>query len=321
MLELRDIALIDEAQVFSHRFAASAITVVVGRNASGKTRLARVIAGLDTPARGQVLLDDQDITDSAPGQRSVALVNQAFVNYPHWSVRRNLASPLVAAGRSAADIEQTTQAIAAALGLSELLDRMPQSLSGGQQQRLAIGRALAKGADVLVMDEPLVNLDYKLRESLTSELRTLLHESGVTVVYTTSDPRDAFALGDEVLLLADNTRVQAGTPLMVYEQPASAVAVDLMSDPWGNRLPEGSRLRLVRPEHLYLQRGDGQDHEFSARVLSRETNGSETYLHCEVQGQHWVARLDGLIDVPVDTSVALYATAASVFEFEAASVG
>ena len=187
----------------------------------------------------------------------------------------------------------------------------------GSIRTLSITPGLAKGADVLVMDEPLVNLDYKLREALTSELRNLLRDTRLTVIYTTSDPRDAFALGDELLLLADSSAVQSGTPLEVYQQPHSPAAVDLMSDPGANRLRVGQQLRLVRPEHLYLERGTDGDQEFSARLLSLETNGSETFLHCEVEGAHWVARLDGLVELAPQTNFNLFAAADSVFEFEA----
>ena len=219
----------------SHRFAPGAITVVLGRNRSGKTRLCRLIAGLEQPASGRIELDGRDITRLPPGRRDVAMVYQAFVNYPHLTVFDNIASPLRAqrAGRDVIDARVTE--IAARLGLSELLDRLPAQLSGGQQQRVAIGRALAKGARVLVLDEPLVNLDYKLREELEVELRNMLTDGELTVVYTTSDPRDAFNLGDEVVLLEEGRILQSGPPLAVYRAPASEAAANLMSDPGVNR--------------------------------------------------------------------------------------
>jgi glycerol transport system ATP-binding protein len=315
LLSFDSIRLNTQAAAFSHDFDTATITVVLGRNASGKTLLARIVAGLERPAAGRLLLDNRDLTDEPPGKRSVALVNQAFVNYPHWTVARNIASPMVAAGAEPGAIEDKVVELARQLQLDGLLNRLPESLSGGQQQRLAIGRALAKGATVLVMDEPLVNLDFKLRETLMLELRTLLHDQQLTVIYTSSDPRDAFAMGDEVVLLADHTLVQAGEPLDVYERPCSPVAADLMSDPGVNRRHIEGRLLLVRPEHLHLQRGDKQDHAFSAVVMSRETNGSETFLHCEVAGAHWVARLDGLVDVADNETITLYAAAQSVLEF------
>lgn len=320
MLSLRNLVLKPGGTPFSHDFAGSAITVVVGRNASGKTALTRIIAGLESPVAGELLLDDIDITRQTPGQRPVALVTQAFVNYPNWTVRDNLASPMRAARVAAAERGRRVDRLARQLGLRELLDRLPSALSGGQQQRLAIGRALAKNAKVLVMDEPLVNLDYKLRETLTLELQTLLHEQSLTVIYTTSDCRDAFAMGDEVLLLADYAPLQSGRPLQVYQSPASPLAADLMSDPGTNRHQSGAALQLIRPEHLYLEANDPRDIAFSATVLSRETNGSETFLHCEVEGAHWVARLDGLVGVSEDQAVTLYAPADAIIEFPESAV-
>ncbi|HEY5645419.1 MAG TPA: ABC transporter ATP-binding protein [Pseudomonadales bacterium] len=320
MLVLDSLVLKPGAEPISHRFAAARITVVLGRNRSGKTALTRVVAGLDAPVAGEVRLHGKSLAGVSPGARPVALVYQTFVNYPAWTVFQNLASPLVAARWGAERLRERVEEIAAKLSLTDLLDRHPDSLSGGQQQRVAIGRALAKGADVLVMDEPLVNLDYKLREALQLELRGLLHELGLCVIYTTTDPRDAFALGDSLLLLAESTLLQSGTPLAVYDRPASAAAAHLMSDPRANRLP-GERTVLVRPEHLSLRSRAADDAAFAVEVLATETNGSETFLHCRVEAAaaedaHWVAHLDGLVDLPAGSRVTLYAAAASLLSFE-----
>jgi len=268
-----------------------------------------------------VRLNGESLAGVSPGARSVALVCQAFVNYPSWTVFENLASPLLAAGRTLAQIRERVTEIAARLGLGELLERYPDALSGGQQQRVAIGRALAKGADVLVMDEPLVNLDYKLREALQLELSTLLRELGATVIYTTTDPRDAFALGDALVLLADHAVLQSGTPLALYDRPASAAAAHLMSDPRANVLP-GEPPALVRPEHLYLKPHAADDAAFAVVVLGTETNGSETFLHCRLEDaletdEHWVAHLTGLVGLAEGHRVTLYAPAGSVLTFDA----
>jgi glycerol transport system ATP-binding protein len=205
------------------------------------------------------------------------------------------------------------------LGISELLERYPEQLSGGQQQRVAIARALAKDARVLVLDEPLVNLDFKLREAFEGELREMLQAQDLMVIYTTSDPRDAFNLGDEVLLLHDHTLVQAGAPVEVYQTPVSAVAADLMSDPGINRWTRGDVLHGVRPEHLEMRSRAVDDVMFAAELLSLETNGSETYLHCRVEGAHWVARIEGLPGagrgLRAGESVQLFATADAVLTF------
>jgi glycerol transport system ATP-binding protein len=323
MLELQTVVLKPGARPISHRFESGRISVVLGRNQSGKTLLTRVVAGLTEPVSGELLLDGESITTAPPGVRSVSLVYQAFVNYPDWTVFENLASPLRArqrkqrrAEREDSAVRETVESLADKLGLTELLARYPHSLSGGQQQRLAIGRALAKSARVLVMDEPLVNLDYKLREALQLELRSLLHEFGVSVIYTSSDPRDAFALGDDLLLMADHGVIQTGTPLEIDRAPASPAAVDLMSDPRANRWRDAGALHLVRPEHLFLEREAADDVAFDVAVLGSETNGSETFLHCQARGEaHWVARLDGLVEAREGERQTLYAPAANVLSF------
>lgn len=299
----------------SHRFAPGAITVVLGRNRSGKTQLCRLIAGLDQPAAGWIELDGEDVTRRPPGQRDVSMVYQAFVNYPHLTVYDNIASPLRARRLGRDVITSRVTEIAARLGLCDLLDRLPAQLSGGQQQRVAIGRALAKGARVLVLDEPLVNLDYKLREELEVELRNMLANGELTVVYTTSDPRDAFNLGDEVVLLEDRQILQSGRPLDVYRAPVSPAAADLMSDPGVNRCRAGSGLLVVRPEHLRLGPAGPHERSFELAVLTVETNGSETYLHGRMAGEHWVAKLPGLHRIEPGERVLLRAAPDAVLEF------
>ncbi|MDZ7669699.1 MAG: ABC transporter ATP-binding protein [Gammaproteobacteria bacterium] len=293
----------------------------LGRNRSGKTGLCRLIAGLEAAGGGSIVLDGQDITRQPPGARSVALVYQAFVNYPNLTVFENIASPLRAQRRPRAEVRERVSAIAAQLQLAPLLERLPAQLSGGQQQRLAIGRALAKSARVLLLDEPLVNLDYKLREALEYELRAMLHAEGLTVIYTTSDPRDAFNLADEVVLLDDHRIVQAGAPLEVYQRPCTPAAAELMSDPGVNRFRDGGTLCVVRPEHLTLTPESDAARQFDLAVLGVETNGSETYLHGTMADDHWVAKLQGLHRVEAGQRVSVYAPEEALLRFEGALHG
>jgi glycerol transport system ATP-binding protein len=319
MLVLRDMPLRDSG--IDHVFGAGAITVVLGRNRSGKTRLCRLIAGLETPARGAIELDGADITVLSPGRRSVALVYQAFVNYPNLTVFDNIASPLRAARVAERDVRERVEAIARRLQLAALLERRPAALSGGQQQRVAIGRALAKSARVLLLDEPLVNLDYKLREALELELREILHAEDLVVIYTTSDPRDAFNLGDRLVLLDDHRFLQAGTPIDLYEHPVSPAAANLMSDPGVNVCRRAGARWIVRPEHLSLRPPSGPAVSFSLRVLSVETNGSETYLHGTMEGERWVAKLNGLHAPSVGDMVMLHLPQNALLEFAAETCG
>lgn len=323
VLELKGVRLADDASPLHHSFRGGSICVVLGRNHSGKTRLCRMLSGLDPIGAGSLLLDGQDIGRLPPQRRPVALVFQSFVNYPNLTVADNIASPLRARRVARNTITERVRALAEQMRIDDLLGRHPHQLSGGQQQRVAIARALAKDARVLVMDEPLVNLDFKLRESLEVELRDLLHREQRIVVYATSDPRDAFNLGDDVLLLNDHQMVQAGPPLDVYEHPATVEAADLMSDPGVNRWQESGMLYCVRPEQLAVTSSGADEVSFSGEPLSAETNGSETYLHCRVRGEHWVARLDGLPDqLPLPSaekwagaSLSLYAPRQAVHAF------
>ena len=314
MLELRDLVLKPGAEPIAHTFAGGRITVVLGRNHSGKTLLCRTLAGLAEPVAGGVYLEGKTLAGIDPGRRPVSLVYQAFVNYPDWTVFDNIASPMVAARAAKETIDAQVRDIAGRLGLAALLDRYPAELSGGQQQRLAIGRALAKQARLLVMDEPLVNLDFKLREALQLELAELLHDLDLAVVYTSSDPRDAFSLGDDLILMADHGVLQSGEPLEVYQAPVGAAAADLMCDPRANRLPDQSG--LIRPEHLSLSAGARDDLDFAVEVIGCETNGSETFLHCRPEGlasdDHWVARLEGLVRLAPGSRETLYAPADNV---------
>ena len=167
MLELADVRLTgSRSEGFDHTFAAGEIAVVLGANQAGKTDLCRLIAGLHTRARGEIRLDRMDLGGLKPQRRPVSMVYQAFVNYPNLTVAENIASPMRARRMTATARRGRVNELAAMLQISELLQRLPHELSGGQQQRLAIARALAKEARVLLLDEPLVNLDFKLREAL-----------------------------------------------------------------------------------------------------------------------------------------------------------
>ena len=315
-LSIKNVRLFQKAKHgFDHDFAAGELTVVLGGNQSGKTNLCRLLAGLPTNASGEVWYQEQDWTSLRPQKRSVALVFQAFVNYPNWTVAQNIASPLMAKQLDASERKRIVARLAQTLGISELLQRLPSELSGGQQQRVAIARALAQQADVLVLDEPLVNLDYKLREALVLELKTLLAETGATVIYTSTDPRDAFALGDQVLLLHEQSVLQSGTPLGLYQSPKCLAAARLMSDPGVNLLPGpnfngGEQCSAIRPEHVLLPGEAVQDCadtiSFHMRVDSIERSGDETFLHGQVSKdgelqdeQRWVVRRPGMHSVSV----------------------
>lgn len=308
----------DEDNAFSHSFAPGEISVVLGANQSGKTNLCRLIAGLNTRAQGAVSLDGNTLNALSPRSRPVSMVYQAFVNYPNLTVFENIASPLRAKKTDTKTLHKTVAEMAEKLRISELLDRLPNELSGGQQQRVAIARALAQKAQVLLLDEPLVNLDFKLREALEVELRELLRASNTVVVYTSSDPRDAFTLGDQLLLLENGAKIQAGRPLEVYESPSSPAAMALLADPDINRFYRDGKLCALRPEQIELSthHPDRQSFiGFDMQVTAYETNGDESFVHGLVQNADWVMRSRGMLPVSVGQVLQIHAASRDVVQF------
>ena len=189
------------------------LNVLLGPTLSGKTSIMRLLAGLDKPTTGRVLVDGKDVTGFDVRQRSVAMVYQQFINYPSLTVYENIASPLRVQGKPRAEIEQRVQEAAKLLQLEPYLKRTPLQLSGGQQQRTAIARALVKGADLVLLDEPLANLDYKLREELRAELPRIFEASGAIFVYATTEPSEALLLGGNTVCMWEGEVLQAGETL------------------------------------------------------------------------------------------------------------
>src|ERR1700759_96447 len=219
---IRDIALTLEKGTLS---------VLLGPTLSGKTSIMRLLAGLDKPTTGRVLVDGKDVTGFDVRQRSVAMVYQQFINYPSLSVYENIASPLRVQGKPRAEIEARVQEAAKLLKLEPYLQRTPLQLSGGQQQRTAIARALVKGADLVLLDEPLANLDYKLREELRTELPRIFEASGAIFVYATTEPSEALLLGGRTICMWEGEALQAGETPTVYRRPDTLRVAQVFSDP------------------------------------------------------------------------------------------
>ena len=207
------------------------LSVLLGPTLSGKTSLMRLLAGLDAPTRGRVVVNGHDVTGIDVRERSVAMVYQQFVNYPSLTVFENIASPLRVQGRPNEEVERRVQETARLLRLQPYLDRMPLALSGGQQQRTAIARALVKGADLVLLDEPLANLDYKLREELRAELPRIFEVSGAIFVYATTEPTEALLLGGRAICMSEGRALQVGDTPSVYRRPDSLKVAELFSDP------------------------------------------------------------------------------------------
>src|SRR6202008_4861020 len=207
------------------------LSVLLGPTLSGKTSIMRLLAGLDKPASGRVLVDGKDVSGIDVRRRSVAMVYQQFINYPSLTVYENIASPLRVQGKPREEIEKRVAEAAKLLRLEPFLKRTPLQLSGGQQQRTAIARALVKGADLVLLDEPLANLDYKLREDLRAELPRIFEASGAIFVYATTEPSEALLLGGNTICMWEGQALQAGETAKVYRHPETLRVAQVFSDP------------------------------------------------------------------------------------------
>jgi glycerol transport system ATP-binding protein len=319
------------------------LNVLLGPTTAGKTSLMRLMAGLDRPTTGRVVEDGTDVTGKAVRTRSVAMVYQQFINYPSFTLYENIASPLRLAGFDRATVDDRVRATARTLRIEDLLDRLPAQLSGGQQQRCAIARALVKEANLLLLDEPLVNLDYKLREELRAELRAIFAARDAVVVYATTEPMEALIMGGSVVVLDEGRALQSGPTLDVYRHPASMRVAQVFSDPPMNLVPgriHDGRVRMgrdvtfaaeghladlaagdytfgVRASHLTLTRSNGHEVTVPAAVELSEISGSETFIHAEHGETRLVVQEEGVHAHEMGSTVDLFLDPARVFAFAA----
>ncbi|RAI55138.1 ABC transporter ATP-binding protein [Roseicella frigidaeris] len=291
--------------------------VLLGPTGAGKTTLLRLLAGLDRPSEGRLLEAGREVTGLPPRRRSVAMVYQQFINYPSFTVFENIAAPLRVARLPKPEIEARVQEAARLLRLAPYLARRPLELSGGQQQRTAIARALVRRAALVLMDEPLANLDYKLREELREELPKLFAESGSVFVYATTEPAEALLLGGRVATLSEGRVTQCGPAGEVFRRPADLATARVFSDPPLNEAPArlaGGQLRFgagaaipapeaglaegactigIRAHQLSLDPLPGAV-ALPATVRVAEVTGSESYVHLDVGDLAWVVLAPGI---------------------------
>ncbi len=318
-----------------------AITILLGVTQAGKTSLMRIMAGLDRPSLGRVRVDGADVTRVPVRQRNVAMVYQQFINYPSLTVRDNIASPLRL--RRAAQVPERVRAMAARLNIEHLLDRYPAELSGGQQQRVALARALVKEAPLVLLDEPLVNLDYKLREALREELAGLFADGGATVVYATTEPAEALLLGGYTAVLDAGELLQYGPTAEVFHRPRSIRVARVFSDPPMNlfaarrdeagfvlrsglrvqrALPEGGRdgeiMAGLRAGALSLEARSGSL-ALEGEVILAEISGSDTFVHASTADGDVVAQLPGVHRFELGTRVRLHFDPAQAYAFDQGS--
>ncbi|MEK7483905.1 MAG: ABC transporter ATP-binding protein [Planctomycetota bacterium] len=267
--------------------------VLLGPSGCGKSSILRLIAGLESVDRGTISLAGQNITQLPSAKRNIAMVFQNYALYPHMTVRQNLCFPLKMAKISGEEQSKRLQDVAQILELTELLERKPGQLSGGQMQRVAVGRAIIRKPALFLLDEPLSNLDAKLRQQLRMEFKNLHQRLGITTLYVTHDQVEAMTLGQRILLIHQGKIQQCGTPLELYHQPANTFVasflghppINLVSKKWITsekvaELPENGTVG-IRPEHL--KRAEKLEKPlFSGKVLLVELLGSETLVTCGV---------------------------------------
>lgn len=325
-------------------FAPDSLNILLGRTLAGKTSLLRLMAGLDKPSKGRIFINGKDVTGVSVRKRSVAMVYQQFINYPSMTVYKNIASALITKGMKKAERDHRVRETAEILNIEKLLDRLPSELSGGQQQRVAIARALVKEAHLLLLDEPLVNLDYKLREGLRAELRDIFERRESIVVYTTTEPTEALMLGGNIVVIDEGRVIQSGLTPEVYHNPATMKVAEVFSDPLFNymdadvngkylyfgkdiRVPLDGHLKGltpgdyqvgVRSNHLFLKRKGANDVELKVRVELSEINGSQTITHVHHKDSSLVVLDEGIYPQKIGSEIPVFVNPQVLFIFDSA---
>jgi glycerol transport system ATP-binding protein len=344
-LELRDVVKRVGAETHIHESSLTleetGFNILLGTTLAGKTTLMQLMAGLERPTSGEVWFNGNNVTGVAVQKRNVSMVHQQFINYPNLSVFENIASPLRVARMSRAEIDKRVSQVADLLKLSPLLKRRPGELSGGQQQRTALARALVKDSDLVLLDEPLANLDFKLREELRDELPRLFEGRGSTVVYATSEPTEALLLGGHTATLHEGRISQYGETASVYRRPVDLRSARVFSDPpintarvvkQGERfvlheriawpaqaerraMPDGPYTLGIRPHHITPKPKSDEAVRLEGKVLVTELSGSESVIHFELQDETWVSQSHGIHAFEVGAHAELYMDAGRCMYF------
>ena len=323
-LELKHITKRVGADTYIHEtnlvMADGTFNILLGTTLAGKTTLMQLIAGIQKPTTGEIWFKGRNITQVAVQQRNVSMVYQQFINYPNFSVYDNIASPLRVAGMDKAEIERRVSKAAELLRLTPMLGRKPSELSGGQQQRTAIARAVVKDSDIILLDEPLANLDYKLREELREELPKLFAGRNAIVVYATTEPSEALLFGGSTATLHEGRVTQFGPTSSTYRRPKDILTAQVFADPpintakvmkrgdsitifgsivWpagkaARSLADGAYTIGIRPHHISPVAHGASVGSFEGRVLVTELSGSESIIHVVTGDGTWVCQSHGI---------------------------
>jgi glycerol transport system ATP-binding protein len=346
MLELKNVSKVVGGATHiadvSLTLAHGSLNVLLGPTLSGKTSLMRLMAGLDKPTSGSVWFDGKDVTGLAVQQRNVAMVYQQFINYPAMTVYENIASPLRVAGVEKGKVDSEVRKAAELLKLTPYLDRTPLNLSGGQQQRTALARAIVKNASLVLLDEPLANLDYKLREELREELPKIFAEAGTIFVYATTEPHEALLLGGNTATLSEGRVTQFGPTVEVFRKPVDLVTARTFADPplntivlgkqgnhflldGGVNLPVPAALAGIadasytigfQPHHLSLERPNPAAVPVRAKVSITEITGSESFVHLDFADVRWIMLAHGIREFEPDEQVEVFIDPRHIMVFD-----
>lgn len=275
--------------------------VLVGPSGCGKSTTLRMVAGLELPTQGKIFIGNRDVTYAAPKDRDIAMVFQNYALYPHMTVAQNMAFALKLRHVPKAEIQRRIESVAEALGLTPYLKRLPKALSGGQRQRVALGRAIVREPAVFLFDEPLSNLDAKMRVEMRAEIIRLHHRLRATMIYVTHDQTEAMTMGERIVVMNQGRLQQVAPPLEIYERPANTFVAGFIGTPPMNLLPprviDAAHTIGIRPEHIRLERADETSTAkgIYGRVDFCEPLGSETLVHIllECQNQPLIVREDG----------------------------
>jgi len=344
-LELKGVSKVVDGKTHVYptdlRLEKGTMNVLLGPTLSGKTTFMRLMAGLEIPGTGRIFWDGKDVTGVRVQDRRVAMVYQQFINYPSMTVYENIASPMRLLRLDRKEIDRRVRQTAELMKLTPFLARKPLELSGGQQQRCALARALVKDAGLVLLDEPLANLDYKLREELRIEIPKIFEASGAIFVYATTEPEEALLLGGNTATLWEGRVTQVGPTPEVYRQPVDATTARVFSDPPMNflqvaktgaklmfgkgqsapangrlaDLPDGRYLAGFRPNHLEIGRHAADAVEFRAMLTVTELTGSETFVHLDHHGDRWVGLIHGIHDLRLGEELRVYLDPAHVYVF------
>lgn len=341
-LELDNVSYVVGAQTFIYptdlTLEKGTMNVLLGPTSSGKTTLMRLMAGLDAPTGGRLRWQGTDVTGQRVQDRKIAMVYQQFINYPAMTVYDNIASPMKLMGLDKKEIDRRVRDTAELMQLTPMLQRKPLELSGGQQQRCALARALVKNAGLVLLDEPLANLDYKLREELRAEIPRIFAESGSIFVYATTEPEEALLLGGNCATLWEGRVTQFGPTAQVYRNPTDATTARVFSDPpmnflsvekrgdvmhfgkdetmpaVGRDVPDGHYMLGFRPNHLVLDAGPDRL-RFDTTLAVMEITGSETFVHLAHNDARWVGLIHGIRDLKPGQPLPVYLDVSRIYLF------